>query len=473
MLGGMVLLHAAMLFSLSLLTAIQEGDDGRTRFHRAPKALAADAVAEDSPGFLGARRTPRSAERPLAKRFEQDELALVWERASGSGYAAPAILGERLVHTFRRDDQEIVECLRREDGKLLWSHAIPTAYEDPFGFGDGPKCTPLLEGELAWTFGVEGVLRCFELATGKLRWKRELATEFALDEAFFGVGSTPLIEGDLLLVNLGQPKGLSVAAFAKESGELRWGVEHAWGASYAAPIAASVHGKRKLFVFAGGKSRPPDGGVLGIDLATRKLDFAFPWRSGTYYSANCATPIVAGDLLLATEAYGPGAVQLRLHEDGSAAPTWTSREFGLHWATPLLRGELLLGCAQEKLYDSELVCLRWRTGEVLWRQRIEWEEPPERTGGTRTLPCTIGRATLIEADGDILCLGEWGHVLWLRCDEKGATVLARAWPFFSRETWAAPVISRGLLYLAQGTVDLLTGAAPRLLCFDLRPPTAQ
>jgi outer membrane protein assembly factor BamB len=464
----MDLLLATTISALWLVGAFPDGDDGRTRFHRAPKPLAANAVVEDSPGFLGSRRSPHSAERPLAKRFEKDELPLVWERASGSGYAAPAILGERLVHSFRRADEEVVECLRREDGQMLWSHAIPTSYEDPFGFGDGPKCTPLLEGELAWTLGVQGVLRCFELATGKLRWKRELAQEFALEEAFFGVGATPLIEGDSLIVNLGRPKGETVVAFAKQTGEKLWGVEHAWGASYAAPIAAEVHGKRKLFVFAGGKSRPPDGGVLGIDLASRQLDFAFPWRSSTYYSANAATPIVAGELLLATEAYGRGAVQLRLHADGSATPTWSSREFGLHWATPLLRGELLLGCAHEKLYDSELVALDWKTGELRWRQRIEWEEAPASTGGTRALPCPIGRATLLEADGDVLCLGEWGHVLWLRCDDQGARVLARAWPFFSREAWAAPVLSRGLLYLQQGTTDLRSGALPRLLCFDLR-----
>ena len=94
----LALLPSVSLTALAALVpqepAPDQSRDERTRFHRAPKPLAKDAVVEDSPGFLGARRTPHSLERPLAKRFEKDELPLVWERASGSGYAAPATLGE-------------------------------------------------------------------------------------------------------------------------------------------------------------------------------------------------------------------------------------------------------------------------------------------------------------------------------------------------------------------------------------------
>ena len=51
---------------------------------------------------------------------------------------------------------------------------------------------------------------------------------------------------------------------------------------------------------------------------------------------------------------------------------------------------------------------------------------------------------------------------------KGYTELSRAGLFAARESWALPVLSRGLLYVAQNTRDMLTGAAPRLLCYDLR-----
>ena len=51
---------------------------------------------------------------------------------------------------------------------------------------------------------------------------------------------------------------------------------------------------------------------------------------------------------------------------------------------------------------------------------------------------------------------------------KGYRQLSRAWLFQARESWTLPVLSRGLLYVAQNTRDKLTGARPRLLCYDLR-----
>ena len=36
-------------------------------------------------------------------------------------------------------------------------------------------------------------------------WKRDLLAEFGLKQNFFGVGATPLVEGDKLIVNVGAP----------------------------------------------------------------------------------------------------------------------------------------------------------------------------------------------------------------------------------------------------------------------------
>ena len=78
------------------------------------------------------------------------------------------------------------------------------------------------------------------------------------------------------------------------------------------------------------------------------------------------------------------------------------------------------------------------------------------------------RGSLLAADGQFLCLGELGHLLWLDLTPAGYTEVARGWLFASRESWGLPVLSRGLLYVTQNARDLLTGAGPRLLCYDLR-----
>ena len=46
--------------------------------------------------------------------------------------------------------------------------------------------------------------------------------------------------------------------------------------------------------------------------------------------------------------------------------------------------------------------------------------------------------------------------------------MSRARLFAARESWALPVLSRGLLYVMQNTRDVLQGTGPRLLCYDLR-----
>jgi hypothetical protein len=51
---------------------------------------------------------------------------------------------------------------------------------------------------------------------------------------------------------------------------------------------------------------------------------------------------------------------------------------------------------------------------------------------------------------------------------KGFKEIARTWLFAARESWALPVLSRGLLYVVQNTRDVIGGSGPRLLCYDLR-----
>ena len=61
-----------------------------------------------------------------------------------------------------------------------------------------------------------------------------------------------------------------------------------------------------------------------------------------------------------------------------------------------------------------------------------------------------------------------GHLLWMNLTPKGYQEVSRARLFAARESWALPVLSRGLLYVMQNTRDVLQGAGPRLLCYDLR-----
>jgi len=104
----------------------------------------------------------------------------------------------------------------------------------------------------------------------------------------------------------------------------------------------------------------------------------------------------------------------------------------------------------------------------MWRVNPEWDEFLTFDGEPRKAHLGIFRGTLLWVDGKFLCLGEMGHLLWLDLTPSGYKELARAWLFPARETWALPVLSRGLLYVTQNTPGFINREPPRLLCYDLR-----
>jgi outer membrane protein assembly factor BamB len=321
-----------------------------------------------------------------------------------------------------------------------------------------------------FTLGAEGKLHCLDLATGSLRWRRDLHAEFKIPQSFFGVGTTPLLEGDRLIVNFGAPGGPGVAAFDPATGRLLWGADDRWGASYASPIPATIHGKRRVFVFAGGESKPPTGGLLCLDPENGAVDFRFPWRGTRYESVNAASPVIVGHRVFISECYGAGGTLLEARADGSVRQVWQNPTFGMHFMTALPISDHLYGVHGHGPQDAELVCVELATGRELWRTQPLWKETVPSARGPREMTVGTFRASLLQVDGGVLCLGEFGHLLWLDLSPQGCAIRARTWLFAATETWTPPVLSRGLLYICQNTRDTRNDDPPRLLCYDLRAP---
>jgi outer membrane protein assembly factor BamB len=445
-------------------------ENSEATFHHAPKPLPGGAVTNDWPSFLGPTHNMFSAETKLLKEFPPDGLAPVWEMTKGDGFAAPAILGERLVLFHRVGENEVVDCVQPADGKRYWRQIRPTAYKDRYGFNPGPRASPVIADGRVFTFGVAGRLQCLDLETGQVLWSRELLREFNVKQNFFGVGSTPLVEGDKLIVNLGAPGGPCVAAFDLRSGKMVWGAGHEWGPSYASPIPATVHGKRRVFVFAGGESKPATGGLMSIDPANGSVDFRFPWRGEPYESVNAASPVVIGNQVFVAECYGSGGAMVAVSADGKAKPAWTNPSFGMHFMTAIPKGDYLYGVDGHGPQDAEFACVELKTGKEVWRTQPIWEETVQSRRGKSAMKVGTFRANLLMVDGRTLCLGEFGHLLWLDLEPTGYRELARTWLFAATESWTPPVVSRGLLYICQNSTGSLHNEPQRLICYDLRAP---
>lgn len=435
-----------------------------------PRPLAAGAAVSDWATFLGPTHNAISPETKLLKDFGAAPggaggPALLWQMVKGEGYAAPAVMGERVVAFHRLGTREIVECLHAESGSLYWEFRYRTTYRDRFGYNGGPRATPAIAGGRVYTYGAQAKLHCLDLRTGHLYWKRDVAREFDMLPSFFGAGCSPLVEGGLVILNIGGRVGgrggPGVVAFDAGTGRLVWGAEKQWGAGYASPVPATIHGRRVVFIFAGGWSDPPTGGLICLNPRTGATHFRFPFRARRVASVNASSPVVVGDRVFISSYYDFSGVMLKVGADMSAAEMYRTRDFGSHWMTPIVRGGHLYGFS-----DATLTCLDLETGKELWSHKPPRELPP---GAKAPRPKgRLGRASMLGVDGAFLCLGETGELCWMDLTPKGMKITARAKLFDARQTWACPVLSRGLLYICQNEPDKPAGRPPRLLCYDLR-----
>ena len=203
---------------------------------------------------------------------------------------------------------------------------------------------------------------------------------------------------------------------------------------------------------------------MSIDPATGRVDFTFPWRSRSFESVNASCPVVFDNKVFISASYRRGSALVEVLPDFTHRVAWTTQDFGLHFNTAIHRNGYLYGFDGRNEGDASLACVDAATGRVVWRETPEWTETIE----TRTVIAGTYRGSLMAVDGAFLCLGELGHLLWLDLTPEGYEEVSRAWLFAARESWVLPVLSRGLLYVAQNARDFLQDTDPRLLCYDLR-----
>jgi outer membrane protein assembly factor BamB len=393
--------------------------------------VAAVAVGADWPQFLGPARNGTSPETGLLSTWPSKGPPVVWERDVGEGYSAPVVAAGRLILFHRVGDEEVVECLEAATGKLVWRHADATRYEDPLGKGDGPRSTPAVADGRVWTLGPGGRLLCLRLDDGKKLWERALLQDYEVPPSFFGVGTSPLVEGSHVLVNVGSPAA-GIVAFDKDTGKEAW---HATGqgASYASPVAATIDGVRHVLFFT-------REGLVSLDPASGAVRFTKRWRSRIDASVNAATPVVFDGHTFLSACYGTGAVLLKVRRDGVDEVWKNDESLSCHFSTPVYLDGHLYGFDGRQEEGARLRCVEARTGKVCWTQE------------------GYGCGSAILADGRLIVLSEGGELALLRPDPARYRELARA-QLLGRPCRAHMALSGGRLYARDGK---------RLVCWDLR-----
>ncbi len=337
-----------------------------------------------------------------------DSLHRIWRVPVGAGLSSPVVADGKIFLLTRESEDEAVSCYELTSGKLLWQQRYSAPFIPnvqamstrlfPASKGRGPFATPFVHQGFLYTLGVDRMLSCFDAKTGVLQWQRHLLKQQAPEKLvyecpkcgcsedgkefsqagecpacrmpfstkgletsatlgggnYYGASSSPLIAGNLGIVNIGNLEGGEVIAFDLKTGKDKW----KWlgsPPSSSSPILASLFGVPQVLVL----TREH---LVGLE-ANNGAEL---WRFAIESNAQIVTPIVFEDLVIFSAYRSPTtAMRIKKENDAWSAETaWSTSEVTLYTSTPVLVDDKLYGLSYAN--RGQFFAMEARTGKVLW-----------------------------------------------------------------------------------------------------------
>lgn len=420
----------------------------------------ADKV-DDWTSFLGTKRDGKSSVSGILKDWSGGQLKIAWEQEIGRGYVIGAVKGNRFFQFDALDQTCRLICRDTSTGSEIWTFDYEFEYKDMFKFDSGPRATPVIDDGRVYIYGVEGMLHCLNAESGEVIWKHDASKEYGVVQNFFGVGSTPIVADDKLIVMVGgspaesqqfsgkdlasvKPNGSAVVIFDKKTGEEL----HRLGddlASYSSINTYNSNGQTYGVAWL-------RANAIGFDVRSGEELWKYPYRARRYETVNASTPVIDGTRIFLCESYGPGSLLLEVG-DGKPEVVWNDtnprqRALATHWNTPVLHEGHLFACHGAGPGNCEIRCVELATGEVKWKQR------------------GYARSSLTYVDKHLVVMGERGKLALVKATADSFELVSSysnaAGDGLKLEypCWAAPVIAGSKLYVR---------GKNRLVCLQLKP----
>ncbi|MCA9215023.1 MAG: PQQ-binding-like beta-propeller repeat protein [Planctomycetales bacterium] len=388
------------------------------------------------PALFGPDRTNESDESGLQFTWGDQGPPIVWERPIGTGYSSPVVADGKVVVMHRLADREIVECMDASSGEPVWTYDYSSSFNCSVAYSSGPYSTPVIAEGVVYAYGAQGQLNALTLANGVLLWKRDLHKDYEIEDGLFPAGATPLLVDDKLILSLGgRQTDAGIIAVDAHTGDTVWTTtDH--DASYATPFVATIHGRKTVFVVT-------FEGLIALDPISGHVHWDSPFRPKSPDSVNATSPLVLDDHVLMVTGPGPGAICLRVADDGTCELAWRDRRvLDSQFTGLLLHDDCVFGFTSKRQGGAELRCVDFRTGQIQW-----------------TFASDLGRGSLLAADGYIVVLGEDGHLasLELRTD-RASMVSMTPEPILDAPCYASPALCNKRLFVRN---------EKRILCLDV------
>jgi len=353
----------------------------------------------------------------------------LWKANVGTGFSTMSVANGRLYTMGNKDDEDTVYCFNAGTGALVWKHTYKCVL-DPRFYEGGTLSTPTVDGDRVYTISKRGDVFCFQAATGKIDWEKNLIRELGLavpndKDNWWGFAGSPLVRGNLLLLNAGSDG----TALNKNDGAIVWSNGKGF-AGYSTPVPFKQNGK-DLLLLAVAES------IVAVGEKDGKALWRYPWK--TAYDVNAPDPIVSGDKIFVSS-YRHGCLLLQMKGDG-VEKVYENRNINNHLNACVLVDGHLYGIDGDAGYAGGVTCLELASGALKWS---------EKSAGTGALMAAGNRLIILSAKGELIIA---------EASPEKFKPLARA-QVLGGKCWTTPVLANGRIYCRNSKGDLV--------CLDVR-----
>jgi outer membrane protein assembly factor BamB len=385
-----------------------------------------------------------SAETGLPSAWSPTGENLAWKAPYG-GRSAPVVFGDRLfLQTTSGDNETLQErlmCFHADTGKLLWEHKYNVFTSDvpPHRIAWASPVVDPATGNV-YAFSGNGLLMSLS-RDGKVLWERSLAEEFGMWTTHGGRVSSPIVDGDQVIVSglmfsWGQHAGGAhrYLSLDKKTGLANW-ISAPEGRPtdtiYANPFVAVVNGTR--MIFSGGS----DGAMHAMKVATGEKIWSWPVSQR---GLNTAALMVGEDLVVSHSEENLGTSEMGMLAAISPAKTgaltdkdarWVVRGVQAGYASPVSDGQRIYVVDNGGIMFAHDA----KTGARAWEQNLG----------------TIQKSSPVLADGKIYVGTENGKFYIIRPHADRAEILDQDWLGSEQRPEAiigSPAVARGRIYVA-------------------------
>jgi outer membrane protein assembly factor BamB len=374
----------------------------------------------DWPQWRGPNRDG-SAPSFRAPKVWPEQLTQKWKVEQGPGYSTPVLIGNRVYAFSRKGENETLEALDADSGKVIWAKSYPAPYtlvKAAAGHGMGPKSTPVFADGRIFTFGISGILTAFDANSGAQLWQKP-APEVG---PTFSTSTSPIVDRGLLIVHVGGNNKGALTAFEPATGAVKWHWDGD-GPGYGSPIVADLGGTRQVVTFT-------QDNLVGVSEETGELLWRRPFKSPSV--TNSQTPLVYnGDTLIITDAENGVAAYKAVKQQGqwTLQELWKNEENWLRLSGGIIVRDALFGLSPQN--RGQFFFMDLKTG-----RRLSVSEPR-----------MADNAAILKSGDLLIVLKANGELVFVDGAKTDAFTPIKTYKVSDTPTWGQPAVSGNRIFV--------------------------